>query len=76
MLILHVATLRKLMVCKVFTDDIWLEQSIHLVRRICHFTDDEVVQLHLNAADSSWASDAVKLDLRRQIEEFHTNFGV
>ena len=58
-----------------YMDDIWLEQSIHLVRKHCDFTDDEIVQLQLNAVDICWASDAIKLDLRRQIEEFGARSG-
>lgn len=53
-----------------YMDDIWLEESIHLVRQHCHFTDAEMVQLQLNAIDMSWASEEIKADVRRQVQEF------
>ena len=53
-----------------YMDDLWLEENLHFVRQHCHFLDNEIKQLQLNAVDMSWASEATKSAIRGKIEGF------
>ncbi|KAL3422785.1 deaminase [Phlyctema vagabunda] len=53
-----------------YMHNMWVSDNLALVQRHCLFTDREMVQLQHNAIDISWASDAFKAELKKELDKF------
>ncbi|PVH75246.1 adenosine deaminase [Cadophora sp. DSE1049] len=57
-----------------YMEDNWVLHNLYLVREKCEFTDREMVQLQRNAIHICWASDVVREELSRNLDEFERNY--
>ncbi|KAB8279088.1 hypothetical protein BDV30DRAFT_222308 [Aspergillus minisclerotigenes] len=53
-----------------YMEDIWLNNSLYMLRELCHFTDDDFVALQRYAVDICWASADVKGELLAELQEY------
>ncbi|KAE8327543.1 adenosine deaminase [Aspergillus sergii] len=53
-----------------YMEDIWLNNSLYMLRELCHFTDDDFVALQRYAVDICWASTDVKTGILAELEEY------
>lgn len=54
----------------------WVEENLLLAARLCPFSKTELVQLQGNAVDVCWASESVKEELRKSLEEYQRVSGI
>ncbi|KAH6706306.1 hypothetical protein BKA61DRAFT_635583 [Leptodontidium sp. MPI-SDFR-AT-0119] len=57
-----------------YMEDNWVLHNLYLAREKCNFTDQEMIQLQRNAIDVCWASDAVKEDLAKELDDFERTY--
>ena len=53
-----------------YMEDVWLNNSLHMLRELCHFTDDDFVALQRYAIDICWASADVKREILAELQEY------
>ena len=52
-----------------YTDDTWVTHNMLLARRMCGFTDSEMITLVKNAVNMSWATEEVKETILLEIDD-------
>ncbi|KAH7333244.1 hypothetical protein BKA65DRAFT_507443 [Rhexocercosporidium sp. MPI-PUGE-AT-0058] len=53
-----------------YMEDNWVLHNLYLVQEKCRFADHEMIQLQRNAVEICWASDALKQELTRELDNF------
>ncbi|KAF7592532.1 hypothetical protein BBP40_012756 [Aspergillus hancockii] len=53
-----------------YMEDIWLDHSLYMLRKLCDFTDNDFLTLQRNAVDICWASGGVKSQILAELEVF------
>jgi adenosine deaminase len=51
-----------------YMEDCWILHNVLLVKKMCGFTNTEMAKLMRNAVDISWAPEAVREDILKEIE--------
>jgi adenosine deaminase len=57
-----------------YMENTWILHNMLLVKHLCRFDDEDIVQLAKNATNSSWAEQSVKEQILDEIESVHKRF--
>ncbi|KAB8220207.1 hypothetical protein BDV33DRAFT_191391 [Aspergillus novoparasiticus] len=53
-----------------YMEDIWLNNSLYMLRELCRFTDGDLLALQKYAVDICWASTDVKTEILAELQEY------
>ena len=59
-----------------FMEDTWIYENLLVVKQFCKFTDRDVLRLCKEAVEMCWASEDVKENILRELQEVAERFGI